>query len=243
MNQISTENLSLLPNSTELRKICKRISVLEAILCPEWEYRYYSYQKGWSDNEEFCGMRNGQGDQLLILFSSVGTCINGFAHESSSNGWRQVKSEERKSFIGKWFGTKKEAHTDLVQNISNGILDGLPDIFDKFIYGEPVKSVGTTFCIWQTNVDYHWRTGNLDLPDDEYKDGSSDLLELLDGEPTTYKNWAEEYYDLELDLEVISRIFNGETVTKELVDRLNPGLEDLEKLKADLDEIGYEYKL
>ncbi|MDF1698687.1 MAG: hypothetical protein P1U56_22735 [Saprospiraceae bacterium] len=34
---------------------------MEAIISPEWEYRYYSYQKDWSEIEEFCEMRNGHG--------------------------------------------------------------------------------------------------------------------------------------------------------------------------------------
>ena len=60
MSGISTETLNLLPKSIELRRICKSISALEAILCQDWQYRYYSYQKDWSVNEEVCEMRNGQ---------------------------------------------------------------------------------------------------------------------------------------------------------------------------------------
>ncbi|WMJ75347.1 hypothetical protein RCC89_19605 [Cytophagaceae bacterium ABcell3] len=61
MKQISTENLNLIPPPKELQRICKSISVLEAILCQDWEYRYYSYQKEWGQKEEVCEMRNGQG--------------------------------------------------------------------------------------------------------------------------------------------------------------------------------------
>ncbi|WMJ75346.1 hypothetical protein RCC89_19600 [Cytophagaceae bacterium ABcell3] len=141
------------------------------------------------------------------------------------------------------FGTRKDPKKELEQVITNGILEGLPEVFHDFIYGEPVKSIGTTFCIWQTNTDNEWKTGKINLPNDEYKDGSSDLLELLDGKPSTYKKWAEDYYDLDLEQKLIERIFNGEIVTKELVDKLNPELEDYGKLKYDLDEIGYKYKV
>lgn len=181
MNNLSTENLNLIPNPTELQWICKSISTLEAIICPEWTYRYYSYQKNWSENEEVCEMRNGQGDQMLILFSSEGTCINGFAHESEMNGW------------------KKEPNTGLIQKIQNGIIDDLPSMFRDFIFGEPIKSIGTTFCIWQTKPDKEWKTGAVVLPENNYKDGSSDLLQLLDGKPSSYKKWAEEYYEEEFE--------------------------------------------
>ena len=60
MNQISTKNLHLLPDPSVLKEICKSLAALEAMICPEWEYRYYSYQKDWSATEEFCEMRNGQ---------------------------------------------------------------------------------------------------------------------------------------------------------------------------------------
>ncbi|KSA13610.1 hypothetical protein [Maribacter dokdonensis] len=248
MNKISTQNLNLLPNPRELKSICKSISALEAIICPEWEYRYYSYQKVWSETEECCEMRNGQGDQMLILFSNNGTCINGFAHESEMNGWKNVKIEEKKSVIEKLLDSKKENKTELIQEISKEVVNDLPMVFNEFIFGEPVKSIGTTFCIWQTNTDKNWKTGKVNLPEDDYKDGSSDLLELLDGKPMTYKNWAEEYYEEnfeenKLKLELVEKIYNGDTITKELVLRLNPELDDLEQLKSDLDEIGYEHNI
>ena len=87
---------------------------------------------------------------------------------------------------------------------------------NEFIFGEPVKSIGTTFCIWQIQTDNNWRIGKVKLPNDDYKDGSIDLLQLLDGKPLTYKNWAEEYYeenfeDNELKLELVEKIYNGET--------------------------------
>ena len=248
MNQLSTENLNLLPNPGELKRICKSISALEAIICQEWEYRYYSYQKNWSEKEEFCEMRNGQGDQMLITFSEDGTCINGFAHESEMNGWNNILIEEKKSFVEKLFGLKKDIKTELTQEISNGVVDELPKVFNEFVFGEPVKSIGTTFCIWQTKTDKEWKIGKVVLPKDEYKDGSSDLLQLLDGKPLTYKNWAEKYYEEnfeknELKLELVEKIFNGNIITKELVNEINPELNDIVQLKTDLDEIGYEHKL
>jgi hypothetical protein len=244
MNKLSTENLTLLPNPIELQKICKSISALEAIICPEWEYRYYSYQKDWSETEECCEMRNGQGDQMLIVFGNNGTCINGFAHESEMNGWKNIPIEEKKSFAKKLFGSKQAVKTELTQIISKGVVDYLPEVFNEFIFGEPVKSIGTTFCIWQTETDKNWKIGKIDLPNDDYKDGSSDLLQLLNGDPSTYKNWAEEYYENdEIKLEIVEKVFNGEIITKEFVLALNPELDDFEQLKSDLNEIGYEHKI
>ena len=192
-------------------------------------------------------MRNGQGDQMLIIFSEEITCINGFAHESIMNGWKNIHIEEKKSFAAKLFGSKKGFKTELTQIIPKGIVDNLPIIFNDFIFEEPVKSIGTTFCIWQTKSDSNWRIGNVNLPNDEYKDGSRDLLELLDGKPLTYKNWAEEYYeesfeDTELKLELVEKIYDGSIITKEIVLEINPDLIDFAQLISDLDEIGCKYQ-
>ncbi|WP_298516442.1 hypothetical protein [uncultured Kordia sp.] len=248
MKQLSTEHLNLLPNPRELKRICKSISALEAIICPEWEFRYYSYQKDWSETEECCEMRDGTGNQMLILFTKKGTCINGFANESKMNGWKSIQIKEEKTFVEKLFDSKKEIKTELIQEIANGVLNELPQEFNEFIFGEPIKSIGTTFCIWQTKTDENWKIGKVELPKDEYKDGSSDLLQLLDGKPLTYKNWAEEYYEEnfeenELKLELVEKIFGGVVITKELVIEINPELSDFEQLKSNLDEIGYEHKI
>ena len=86
------------------------------------------------------------------------------------------------------------------------------------------------------------------MPKDEFKDGSSHLLKLLDGKPLTYKEWAEEYYEEEfeeheLQLELVEKIFNGIEITKELVKEINPELKNFEKLKFDLDQIGCKNQL
>ena len=126
MSEISTEKLNLLPKPFVLRQICKSISALEAILSQDWQDRYYSYQKDWSDKEEVCEMRNGQGGQMLILFTKEGTCINGFAHESRMNGWKKIEFQEKKSFARKLFEKMKEVKTKLIQEIPFGVLKGLP---------------------------------------------------------------------------------------------------------------------
>lgn len=116
---ISTKNIQTLPDRKILQHICKSISVLDAIISQEWEYRYYSYNCKWAENEEFCEMRNGSGDQMLILFREDGCVINGFAHEF-----------------------EQEDKQKLTHN--------LPPNFEIFIFGEPIKTIGTTFCIWTT---------------------------------------------------------------------------------------------
>ncbi len=124
--------------------------------------------------------------------------------------------------------------------LAKGIVDKLPKQFNEFIFGEPVKSIGTTFCIWSVNNEC-WKIGNVELPKDEYKDGSENLLTLLDGNPITYKNWAEKYYEKSLKIETIAQIYKSTLLTKKMVTEINPNLDNYQQLKQDLDEIGYHY--
>jgi len=227
---LSTKNLDQFPDIPTLQKLCKSISTLDAIICPEWQYRYYSYNIAWSEHEEFCEMRNGSGDHMLILFSEAGVVVNGFHHESEMNTWKSLVTETGDSA--------------LEQTIWKGVVDDLPTEFHEFIFGEPVRSIGTTFCFWRKPNDTKWQIGNIEFPDDQLGDGSPDLLELLDGDPETYRDWAETYYEEEfeerdLDLEMVKYVYAGKPLRRELILRINPDLEDFDQLWDDLREIGY----
>jgi hypothetical protein len=207
---ISTKDFTLLPNKKTLQNICKAISVLDAIICPEWEYRYYSYNSKWGEGEEFYEMRDGSGDLMNILFLENHCVINGFAHEYQHN-------------------TK----SDLTKN--------LPEIYNDFIFGEPVVSFGTTFCLW-TNETENWEVGTIE----DYNDNSAELLNIFDGNPQTYINWASDYFDESyketgIPLKTVTEIYEGKVLTKEMVLSIVDEIKDWELLEEDLKEINYEY--
>jgi hypothetical protein len=212
---ISTQNLTLLPEIDRLKQICQAIAALDAIISPEWEYRYFSYDVNWDLGEECASMRDGHGDEYLILFNAHGAIINGLAQE-----------------IELW---EPDA-------------DQIPAEFREFIFGEPVKSMGATFCIWRKYGDAEWQAGHHSLAEDDPDgDGSESLLFMLDGNPLTYKSWAEEYYEGELSvvlpLHILQQVYEGKTLNHQMVVDLNPNIWDWKSLKADLDEIGYPYDL
>jgi len=209
---ISTKNLLALPDSSSLQAACKAMALLDAILCQDWVYRYYSYNSEWSENEEFFEMRNGEGDQLLILFKKEGTVINGF-------------------------------FADAIQGDKFQLTAQLPKIFHEFMFGEPVNSVGTTFCVWKT-PDMEWQTG-INTVDDNH---SEELLSPLDGKPSTYIKWATEYFKGSYRNEgipsaVVESIFNHQTLTKDMVFLLVEELGDWDQLIEDLIEISYPYHI
>lgn len=209
---ISTAN-PVLPHWEQLKNYCKAMAVLDAILSPEWQYRYYSYNSDWSEDEEFFEMRNGEGAQLLMLFLKDGAVINGFSVEEDA------------------------ADKDL-------LLPLLPEQFHEFIYGEPVHSAGTSFCLWQSNGEESWQTpqpaATLKL--------SAELLSPFDGAPLTYKQWADSYFESNglpagIPLEAVKQIFAHQRLDKDMVLAISPNFTDWEQLKEDLEEISYNYHL
>lgn len=119
---------------------------------------------------------------------------------------------------------------------------GLPAAFDEFVFGEPVSSIGTTFCLWYTPA-HGWQTGIL--PDED--DGSEELLYIFDGNPETYAEWANEYYIEEtdrdpIDTAAVARIYQHEPLTRELVREIIEPLEDWAQLETDVQAIGYPYQ-
>jgi hypothetical protein len=63
-------------------------------------------------------------------------------------------------------------------------------------------------------------------------------LSPLDGEPETYRAWAEEYYEREVSAPAVAHVFGHRPLTAELALRLNPEL-SIADLRADVLEIGY----
>jgi len=207
---ISTKNYSLLPDKRSLEAICKAISVLDAIISQEWQYRYYSFNSKWDANERCLQMRNGSGDEMHILFREDGCAINGFAHEYE----QQEKSK---------------------------LTNNLPAIFNDFIFGEPVTSIGTTFCLWTTELK-NWQVGQLE----SFEDNSEEMLNIFDGQPQTYINWATEYFEESykesgIPLDTVIKIYSGQILTQEMVLSIVDKLEDWEQLEKDLIEINYPY--
>ena len=109
---VSKATLRSLPDLEGLRKLTQSLAMLEAILSPEWEYRYYSFKSKWDEEEMMASMRNGSGDEYFILFDSHGAIMKGFNHESAMSPW---STEEEKPWPG--------------------IFEDVPEEFQSFSFG------------------------------------------------------------------------------------------------------------
>jgi hypothetical protein len=211
----STRDTSSLPDIHELRLLSQSLALLDAILEPEWQYRYYSFNTRWAPGLEMGSMRDGCGNDYFILFSQHGAILKGLSLESES--WRVAKRRGQ---------------------IDPGIFGAVPSEFAEFLV-EPAFTIDeSTFCLWCLNSDLIWRKGSLEPLDEEDPDGSAEVLRLLDGNPETYHDWAIAYHEKPIDLWAVQRIYHHEPLDDELVKRLNPDLSIVE-LADDLGEIAY----
>ncbi len=221
---ISTRDLSALPDIDTLKRVMQSMAILDAILSPEWQYRYYSFNSKWSKGEQMGSMRNGSGDDLLALFTTDGCFLKGFAHEYPMTPYAKR--------------TRK---------LWPGVLDSVPTVFAGGLNEPAFMMENTTFCIWRQYSDNCWQVGKLKFPSAHSDpDGSAFLLSPYDGKPESYHAWARNYFDISdaevhLTLDHVRHVFAHKPLTVKLVKEINPEV-TLAKLKADIAEIGYPKK-
>jgi len=218
---IDTRHLDDLPDVPTLRQLCQSLAMLDAILSPEWTYRNYCFNARWSDGRMMASMRNGSGDEYYILFNRSGAIIKGYAHEAPLAAYQ----------VG--HGVPYP-----------GVIDHVPSEFADFLAEPAFESQVATFCLWRRTGDHAWHRGPLALPRGDDPDGSAYLLRMLDGDPRTYRAWAEEYFELEapeervVPLAGVERVYRHEPLSDALVTLLNPSVQ-LADLADDVREIGY----
>ena len=195
MTTISTRDLSALPGLAGTRNAMRSLAMLDSVLCPEWEFRYFSFNDDWEPGEQLGLMRNGEGDDWLLFFNLQGAILKGFQHDA--------KMADEKPWPG--------------------LFDGVPDVFSKFLAEPAFTRQQTTFCAWLLDEEGAWRRSEtIEFPPGDDPDGSEKLMRFLDGSPATYKTWADEYYGVPVDLGVVERIYRQEPLRLSLVRALNP---------------------
>jgi hypothetical protein len=222
---ISTRDLSGLPDIDGLKRLMQSMALLDAILSPDWEYRWYSFNAKWSKGEQMGSMRNGSGDDLFALFTKDGCFLKGFWHESKMSPYRKDP-----------------------KSVWPGVLDSVPAVFDRGLHQAAFSMSDTTFCVWRQYSDTSWQVGKIKFPEVKPRypgapidpDGSEWLLSPYDGKPETYLRYAQDYRSRakSLTLDHVRHVYEQRPLTAKFVKEINPEL-TLADLKADIDEIGY----
>lgn len=187
-----------------LARCLKSLAMLDAILMPEWQYRYYSYNSKWGEGRSMASMRNGSGDHYFVLLAEENVAIKGFNSEEKS---RLEVSDLELEMPG-------ALHVDFLL--------------------EPAFSMAElTFVLWKDGNGWHLR------PENEQGAGvAAKLLHMMDGDPESYRRWAEDYYEREVSIEAVKRIYDMDPIDADLVEALNPDI-GIEDIQDDIEEIAY----
>ena len=213
---ISTRDLANLPGIDDLRRTLQSMAMLDAILCPDWSGRSYSFNASWSGRNQMGSMRDGCGDEFFALFNPAGCWLKGFAHESPMSPYRGRPP-----------------------SLWPGIIEAVPPEFAECLREPAFNLPDTTFCTWRCQGDPSWQVGPVAFPTGSADpDGSEGLLSPLDGVPETYHAWAEDYYERGVSLAAVRLVYQHRPLTADLIAALNPEIEP-DDLRTDLDEIGY----
>lgn len=118
---------NLLPSIPKIRRVTQSLAMLDAILCPEWEYRYYSFDRHWGQREEMASMRNGCGDDWFLLLDAAGAALKGYAHELADDA-----------------------------GLPHSIQAQVPANFASFLQEPAFSMECATFCYWRQTADVGW---------------------------------------------------------------------------------------
>ena len=80
------EVISKLPGIETVRSHSQAMAMLEAILCPDWSYRFFSFDSRWSAGESLASMQDGSGNDYPLeprpgLFEAVPAAFRSFVEE------------------------------------------------------------------------------------------------------------------------------------------------------------------
>ena len=219
----ATQLAARLPAIAVVRRWSQSLAVLDAIVCADWEYRYFCFDEEFGPGQALASMRNGSGDEYSITFTSDGAFLRGFDHESPLSPFIQTPPAP-------WPGLLTGLPAALATTAEEPAfaLDGVPVV---------------TVALWRLAGDAQWHHGQIAYPrawENEYADpdGSDWLFAQLDGRAESYLQYAGEYFERQLPAEAVTAVMEHRPLTAALVRALNPERSPHD-LAADLNRIGY----
>ncbi|MDR0270579.1 hypothetical protein [Paenibacillus sp.] len=205
--------LDSLPEPKILKKLMRIQAALNIILCQDDWLRYHYYVQTWNDDVSMAKIDDGSGNHFIILFSSKGTIIKGFDHESELSPYAQDEHEV-------WPG--------IYEFVPHGLLSLLDD--------EAVEKNDVTFCVWHEHNDVRWQTGKVKIPK-EADDGFGFFLNTICHTPKDFVEFAEDYFEITPLMDIVEKIYKHFPITVEMIRLLNPE-SDSEEVLRELESSG-----
>lgn len=126
MTQI-LDNINKLPDALGVKRISQSLALLDSIIMPEWELRYFSFDCHWDGEEMMASMKNGSGNEYFLLFNKYGV-------------------------IGKVFVKNME----LSEKEKNEVFIKIPSTYESFKREEAFSLDSISFCFWRSNSENNW---------------------------------------------------------------------------------------
>ncbi len=126
MTQI-LDNINKLPSISEVKRISQSLALLDAIIMPEWELRYFSFDCHWDGEEMMASMKNGSGNEYFLLFNKHGV-------------------------IGKVFIKNMQ----LSENEKKELFTKIPSLYESFKQEEAFSLDNISFFFWRSNNENSW---------------------------------------------------------------------------------------
>ncbi|MGF9698600.1 hypothetical protein [Paenibacillus sp. MABNR03] len=217
-------NFTSITNSDTLHQHMRVLAALDIIMSEEEWLRVHRYEAELQPGVAWGSIDNGAGDHLHVLFTSYGTLIKGFDHESPLSPHAREDGE---------------VYPGMYDEVPEALLTILRD------HGEALELEDVTFCVWQEGNDPQWKAGSWiqqalkEEGEDDATGGADFLLGYIEETPEAFADWAEGYYDTqELSLSALTEVYEGKPVTASLIRELCPA-RDIEAALDELHQRGY----
>jgi hypothetical protein len=199
MAVLSTSDLTLMPDIDSLRRRMQQMAALTAVFSIEYGESQFDFHPNWRRNEQMGAIKNGSGDELFAHFIPAGCFIKGFDHESEMTPYKKNPPQ-----------------------LWPGLLSSVPAEFQRSMKEPAFDILSTTFAIWRRSADATWSTDEVSFPDNEYGDGSSELLEPIAYTHRDFTNWLSKNYEVDVDASIVEAVFNGQPLSESQMSKLNP---------------------
>ena len=200
------------PDAHILGNRAMALAMLDAIICPEREYRYFHFDAERSDGARLGAMRNGDGDHWLLHLSENGALLKGYVQHLARGEARAMAREVRRR---------------------------VPFEFDAALHDPALLMDTVSYCYWQRPSETGWRRIAHPEPDLAHcSDGSADYLSILLAPADAYYDYATDYFECAPSLASIEHIYAHAPLTAAIVNSLNARL-SLEDAQAAAAAIGY----
>lgn len=188
-------------SKSQLKQTLHKMTILDIIMLPKKEdyLRITTMQK--IENGYVYIVDNGSGDSLIIFITSNGAYIKGFDHESK---WNQ---------FGAQFGAD-EWNEDFYEQVYKNA----PSEFLELVGNEDGRNE-TTFCMWCVDDTEKWYQNEALYDDDD--GGKEYLLGYIRKNAKEWCEWAEDYYEQELNMDIVKKVYNGFSIDDEIISKLN----------------------